>query len=87
MAKTAKTKSEEILKALSNATPMARKKMRLALKPRNATLSLHFNEEDIADWNKATRLEGEERKHKMSLTDCIEEVLNEWAAKRLGRAR
>jgi hypothetical protein len=64
---------------LSSLSAADRKKLRLALSPRNQVFSLRFNKSDIDAWRRAAKLE------KRSITDCVEEVLNTWAARRGAR--
>lgn len=57
------------------------KKRQLAAKPRNTPFSLRFNDEDIKRWRTAVRSLNKRSKHWLSVTDCIEQVLNQWADK------
>jgi hypothetical protein len=66
---------------LARMTPAERKRVRLVVRPRDSVLSLRFNEHDIAAWRDAAR----EEEPKRSLTDCIEELMNEWLEKRAAR--
>ncbi len=59
----------------------ARKRLALALKPRDKVLSLRFNAADIESW----RAEADKKDLlgvRLSLTDCIEEVMNRWVNER-----
>lgn len=55
---------------LNKLTDEQREKVERALKPRNRTLSLNFNSEDIARWKKEADRDNE------SLSDRIERRMN-----------
>ena len=61
---------------MDDLAPAARKRVRLAIHPRDKVLSLRFTADDVGDWKVAADVSGE------SLTDWMEHVLNA-AAKRV----
>lgn len=69
---------------LTSLTPAERKRVQAALSPRTLarrdfTLSLHFKKCDVDDWKAAAGLKDS------TLTACIEEQMNTWAASLMKR--
>jgi predicted HicB family RNase H-like nuclease len=67
------TKTDKI--DLNKLTPEARKKVERAIKPRDTSFSLRFNQEDIDAWHAAAA------KEDMTITDWVQEALDDWAGR------